>query len=433
MADIHQSFTTDPNISYNITLFMSNNENSPPQEREPPCEWRRNLALEKPSLKRGSKYHLGQKNNLHLLRNGHSQEFYQGLAKPDNGGKPTVTVVEEVERLCAIPNEERSPAARNAIRRLQGLRDLESTRWTPDLVYKVFKDLDEAIFGGVLYKHCRLLWVDHKTMESVLPEDQRMGPTDEHPEFGPVIGHSKPAMWRFPQLNTNANDDYGCMMSTIRLNADAIFRFPVASQIEGTVHTRWEIMWETLMHEMIHAYIYTQKGSHLRSCLWGDADKDHGVFFKQILDAINSKSSELFGVTCTYDHDGYYGHNCCSGWNPVDGDHECWLEDTEGIPEEFQDMCENAVCSTCREEFAEENHSVRLGEKPGSVFFPTEDGGMVALAPKISGHLPLPVTDQVPMPAEGSGSHTGCEHPTVRLDDKRDVPGPDERPWFLDG
>ena len=108
---------------------------------------------------------------------------------------------------------------RDAIERLvSSLNDAGRCRWGPDLIIKMFPDLDIVFFGGVLRGHVRVLWgtsEDWAMLKHVTKKDDRGATTS--------IRHSGRA--------------------SIWLNAKAIFLEPVAT-------TPLSAMLATMLHEM---------------------------------------------------------------------------------------------------------------------------------------------------------------------------------------
>ena len=89
------------------------------------------------------------------------------LATP-NRFPDTMTTKEAAYRLYDIhlkeAETERQSAALSRLERLEYLNDADN--WGPDIIYKVFHDMDDGLFGGNLREHVSLFWDKNKPGES---------------------------------------------------------------------------------------------------------------------------------------------------------------------------------------------------------------------------------------------------------------------------
>ena len=166
-----------------------------------------------------------------------------------------------------------------AIARLQRLHSLrQSNTWAPDLIFKAFDDLDLALFQGKLRGHIRLRW---KTEEEYA--EQFPGRVDCY------------AMTQFSYrtLEDDEGKELWSFGAYINLRSGKIFQDP----LKGIV-TRWDEMFGTLIHEMVHAYLrVTVRFTSTRDHLWCDADRchgyGHGEHFQRCLEAANNRAAKV--------------------------------------------------------------------------------------------------------------------------------------------
>ena len=172
---------------------------------------------------------------------------------------------------------------RQAIQRLRHIPRLQS--WGPDIVYKAFDDLDLALFGGALRGGCKLRWTDSASF------------AEDHPDCEPMSGYAttchelvSPDAVALPHEEVEPihwmEKPYYCYIS---LNATSHFLEPMDTRDR----TRWDEMWGTLLHEMVHAYLRVTINSHARVFEWTDPQREHGVHFQRCLRAINARAEDL--------------------------------------------------------------------------------------------------------------------------------------------
>ena len=180
-----------------------------------------------------------------------------------------------------------APEAVGAIDRLQRLYSLrQSNTWGPDLIFKAFDDLDLALFQGKLRGHIQLSW---KTEAEF---------TQRYP--GRVNSYAM-TQFSYRILRNNAGKK-ACwsFVAFINLRSSKIFQDP----LEGN-STRWDEMFGTLIHEMVHAYLrITVRLTSTRDHLWCDGDRchgyGHGEHFQRCLEAANNRAAK-FGLKGLYD------------------------------------------------------------------------------------------------------------------------------------
>ncbi|MCJ1223363.1 hypothetical protein MMC12_000003 [Toensbergia leucococca] len=157
----------------------------------------------------------------------------------------------------------------SALRRLATLEDLDLFgTWGPDIIYRVFQDLDDALFRGSMSGNVALNWID-----------------ETHPELngGPgfSLAHVNNGKLSRPWAVTNTPLSYTPKervryRATVQLNRQALY--------EGR-GIRLKQVVETLIHEMIHAYLWVMTGDGR------DHDDSecvsHGAHFRRCLVAIN--------------------------------------------------------------------------------------------------------------------------------------------------
>ena len=191
---------------------------------------------------------------------------------------------------------ERLLEIRDAVRRLRELPQLrERNAWGPDIIYKAFHDLDLAVFGGALRGMCRLRWVPEARMSN--PGAHTCGTC-----------HQKwitTADVAIPGVDT-VEKDVGAWQCTILMNSTGCFLLPIGEDKKGS---RWTWMWDTLLHEMVHAYLKLSTKA-------GVNDGGHGIPFQACLVAVNWRLGEeglKLGIQSQF--------------------HEEWVEEGEGIYE----------------------------------------------------------------------------------------------------
>ena len=120
------------------------------------------------------------------------------------------TATNNLTRLLDIHQEPDASASAALGRIAEGLRN---SRWGPDIVFKAFKDLDLAFFGGILIGNVLLKWKSYEGLRVLLPGSTDWGWT-------PKTGHGQCA---------------------INLNASVIFKY---------ARDPFREMWRTMLHEM---------------------------------------------------------------------------------------------------------------------------------------------------------------------------------------
>ena len=86
--------------------------------------------------------------------------------------------------------------------------------------------------------------------------------------------------------------------------------------ILGQDRSRWDEMWGTLLHEMVHAYLRVSINPHYRNFEWTDPQGIHGRHSQRCIRAINAHAEELgLGIGGVFQEE----------WaEPVEG---CWLDE----------------------------------------------------------------------------------------------------------
>ena len=170
-----------------------------------------------------------------------------------------------------------APATKQAGDRLKELATYESSRWTPDIVFKAFDDLDETFFGGALLGHVHLEWCSK----------EQLGPN--------LTATTTP----FAIPIREASGEITCKHAfKIQMNASQIFLAPLEAGWIRDVHrplSRWENMWRTLVHEMVHCYLGVHKGFEYPDHRGGDTDPGHGVYFQTLNAAVSERFQRIFG------------------------------------------------------------------------------------------------------------------------------------------
>lgn len=167
-------------------------------------------------------------------------------------------------------SKRRNVAIQHAVRRLRELPKLrESNTWGPDIIFKAFNDLDLVLFGGVLGGYCRLRWNTEKELAIIIPGDETIGMT--HNKYISLKRVAIPGV--DPVIK-------GCVGEavTVRMNSTEIFLHPM----EDGLGSRWESMWGTLLHEMVHAYMMRFLDPWTRF-------EAHGVDFQRCLRTVNRR------------------------------------------------------------------------------------------------------------------------------------------------
>lgn len=216
-----------------------------------------------------------------------------------------------------------TPAARAALERLQPwFVDSEVRKgWGPDIIFKAFDDLDEALFHGRLRGRCQVQWKSEEELQTMFPEVRH------------IWGTTVPKRRRVKDPITC---DYCQVFSAhIYLNSTKHFLGPLSTHVdeEGVEckRTRWENMWGTLLHEMCHAYLRLRTWEGYRDHMWSEGpDHGHGSHFKRCLKAVNTRSDYLLGIVGIHDEGEKAG--CCKGGVDEGEWDEEW--DEEEYPEE---------------------------------------------------------------------------------------------------
>ena len=107
------------------------------------------------------------------------------LATPDHFPHP-ITFREAARNLEELHCVEtgRQRAALNRLRRLETLNDRD--KWGPDVIYKTFHDMDDALFGGKLRGHVSLFWDKNDPQDATLAAVSGPGPQYRQPGGGRV-------------------------------------------------------------------------------------------------------------------------------------------------------------------------------------------------------------------------------------------------------
>ncbi|MCJ1388990.1 hypothetical protein MMC18_001843 [Xylographa bjoerkii] len=222
-----------------------------------------------------------------------------------------------------------------AIRRLQYLPKLLS--WGPDIVYKAFDDLDLVLFGGALRGGCKLRWTDSETFK------------ENYPELEPLTGYGVTCnLCRNPKSVALPREEFEPIdsrkwpsCSDIHLNTTKHFLEPI--QAEG--RTRWDEMWGTLLHEMVHAYLRVTINPRYRVFEWTDPQRIHGRHFQRCLRAINARAEELgLGIGGVFEEEWAVQEEGC--WLDAYGTAwRCETEEEEDYAEEEQSRPSTAATS----------------------------------------------------------------------------------------
>lgn len=177
-----------------------------------------------------------------------------------------------------------------AVERLRELPKLwERDAWGPDVIFKAFDDLDLVIFGGSLRTFCKLHWATEEELEIVDPGQDLRGITLHTLDFAKET--------EVPE-HIHVDDCFG-LRCDIYLNSTALFLYPVMDFEKQ----RWESMWGTLLHEMVHAFL----SINVRK---GVPTGGHGLSFQRCIRAVNRRIGERglnLGIEATYE--GEWGVN----------------------------------------------------------------------------------------------------------------------------
>ncbi|KAK3176971.1 hypothetical protein OEA41_008297 [Lepraria neglecta] len=153
------------------------------------------------------------------------------------------------------PNSTPSTPVLTTLDRLKTARWAD--QWGPDVVIKAVHDMDTAIFNGALRGKIAVLWADTELIREVAQDQQKM-----------VLGMTA----SFGEI------DPGTAM--VYLNSDEIFKEPEPQKK----------MWETVIHELVHAYLDVTCGDfepHPVDVTKGDSySGGHGFVFRSILNVI---------------------------------------------------------------------------------------------------------------------------------------------------
>ncbi|MCJ1382233.1 hypothetical protein MMC17_005346 [Xylographa soralifera] len=170
-----------------------------------------------------------------------------------------------------------------AIRRLQCIPKLRS--WGPDIVYKAFDDLDLVLFRGALRGCSKLRWTDTETF------------IKNYANLEPMAGHGVTSNFLIPPgfvaLPHEEVEPIPCLFyqscAYIHLNTTSHFLQP----IQAVDRSRWDEMWGTLLHEMVHAYLRVTINPTRRDFERTDPQRLHGRHFQRCIRAINARLEQL--------------------------------------------------------------------------------------------------------------------------------------------
>ncbi|KAL9113034.1 MAG: hypothetical protein Q9187_007676 [Circinaria calcarea] len=242
------------------------------------------------------------------------------------------------------------PEALEALTRLSCLQTLGDD-WGPDIVYKVFEDLDDALFDGRLRGRCSVRWKKEEELQALFPG------------VGDKWGTTDYSGWFIDDLKTRQ-----VIQTHIYLNATLHFLNPLATHAdhkgEMREHSRWEEMWGTLLHEMCHAYLRLVTSANLRVWMWSEGpDKYHGSHFQRCLKAVNGRSGEVLGIMGIGTTEENVG--CCGerGESCADETHDDDLYDDEEWGEEEYNEEEYDEEEWNEEELTEEEGKTTIGDE----------------------------------------------------------------------
>ena len=173
-----------------------------------------------------------------------------------------------------------TPATVAAVDRLKTLFFLRKFRnWGPDVVYKAFYDLDRALFDGKLRFHTKITWRNEADCVKHAGKTLCNGYTS--------------FQYRIKVQETH--QFYGSWCAEITLNATSIFLLPPLGH-----DTRWDEMWDTLLHEMVHCYLRICAPHATRSYSWVELDNaagpGHGEYFQRCLRAVGGRAWKILRV-----------------------------------------------------------------------------------------------------------------------------------------
>ena len=219
-----------------------------------------------------------------------------------------------------------------AIQRLQRIPELQS--WGPDIVYKAFDDLDLVLFGGALRGCSKLRWTDTETF------------IEDYPELEPMNGYGVTCNCLISPRSVALPHEELEPIPLLRYQACACIHLNTTKHflqpIQAIDRSRWDEMWGTLLHEMVHAYLRVTINPTRRDFERTDPQGIHGRHFQRCIRAINARAAELgLGIGGVFEEE----------WAvKVEG---CWLDDygtawpleDEGVEEEEEDYVEEGESS----------------------------------------------------------------------------------------
>ena len=313
--------------------------------REPRDEVRFLAAAQRPTPK-GTPYP-GAYISLTTLLNGCSQpiifnniRIYNAYLATENGRTKTLEyATSRLEQTLRQDSLRPSLQSAAAIRRLLSLNTLKA--WGPDIVYKAFADLSTLLFGEMMKDRVQLRWQTAAQMAESpscnLHNDPNEGCTCFATTWFEMIGIHLPEVLAETEAKVEAAKaageeppQYPVLLPApvpyrkimIDLNATRLFLCP------PTHRDRWDEMFGSLIHEMVHAYVMVAVDHKFRDFMWSDHDREHGEHFLRCLVAVNARleSAGLWlGGIC---EGGCWGEGCgCKG-------HPCESEDEHEHEEE---------------------------------------------------------------------------------------------------
>lgn len=187
-------------------------------------------------------------------------DFHQA-SKSESTKGPSMSRMEATAQIMRHNSENRKlplpPKEQAAIDNLLDMiLDVEDGyRWGPDLAIKCFRDLDLVFFGGHLQGHVCVSW---QSLASKWPARilgmQALGVT--------LLGWGG--------------------KTKIFLDRDIIFK-------DRRYNSPFVLMFETLLHEMVHAY-------DLVVCPWWKPDKPHGQHFQTSISVVHDRAVRLLNI-----------------------------------------------------------------------------------------------------------------------------------------
>ncbi|MCJ1400833.1 hypothetical protein MMC11_004041 [Xylographa trunciseda] len=255
--------------------------------------------------------------------------YLENLLEPSKASLRTAPYVYSGwEFLRSLQRTPKDAEVHEAIRRLQHIPKLVS--WGPDIIYKAFDDLDLVLFGGALRGGCKLRWTDTATFVA------------DNPDLEPMDGWGvtcneriSPRSVALPHETAESiHAHYWPSRSCIHLNARKHFLEPI--KVED--RSRWDEMWGSLLHEMVHAYLRLTIMPTRRDFEWADPQGIHGKHFQRCIRAINARAEALglgigglFEDTWAVEVEGCWLDVYGTAWPYVDEDEET-DEDEESSP-----------------------------------------------------------------------------------------------------